>query len=124
MLPSLVFVFESFDNQGAHNTPEVILLNSTLQLGLQGKSKGASELGTHGMSRPGKTSAFKRICNITSVQLLLVDGVSLMQFGQDLTLQRVRAEICRCVKEFFGEVLEKKMKDTASLWDAVNRAAD
>ena len=119
-----VFDFESFDNEGAHNTPEGILLNSVLQLGDQGNSEGTSALGTHGMGGVGKTTALKKICSAEQVRSLFVDGVCFMQFGQDATLQKVREEICRCIRNFGGVEIAKDMESVANLGNVVNRAAE
>ena len=48
MPPNLVFDFESFDDEGVHNTPEGILLKSVLQFGVPGNSQGLQLLGRMG----------------------------------------------------------------------------
>ena len=120
---NLVFDFESFDDENRVSTPESILLNSVLHPGSRGSWQGASALGTHGMGGVGKTTALKRICSAESVQGLFADGVCFMQFGQDATLQKVREELCRCVRNF-GGVEAKDMGSTANLGNVVNRAAE
>ena len=124
-LPSnLVFDFETCDDEGAHITSEGILLNSVLQLGEQGNSQGASALGTHGMGGVGKTTALKKICCTESVRQVFVDGVCYMQFGQDVTLQKMIEEIRRCVRNFGGVEEAKDMRSAANLEVVVNRAAE
>ena len=124
-LPSnLVFDFESFDDENRVSTPESILLNSVLHLGLRGSLQGASALGTHGMGGVGKTTALKRICSAESVQGLFVDGVCFMEFGENATLQKVCEEICRCVRKFGGKEVVKLMRRATSLGEVVNYAAE
>ena len=72
----------------------------------------------------GNTTALKVICSAGSVQEYLADGLCFMQFGQDATLQKFRAEICRCVKKFGGKGKAKEMKDAESLENVVSQAAD
>ena len=121
---NLVFDFESCDHYGSFITSEGILLNSVLQLGEQGNSQGASALGTHGMGGVGKTTSLKKICGEESVRSRFVDGICFMQFGQDATLQKVREEICRCVRNFGGKDAAKDMRCAPNLADVVNRAAE
>ena len=124
-LPSnLVFDFESFDDDNCVSTPESILLNSVLHLGLRGNLQGASALGTHGMGGVGKTTALKRICSAESVKGRFVDGVCFMEFGQDAALQKVREEMCRCVRNFGGVEAAKDMGSAPTLGNVVNRAAE
>ena len=122
--PNLVFDFESCDDSGYYLTPEGTLLDSVLQLAEKKNSKGSSALGTHGMGGVGKTTALKKICSSGSVRSLFVDGVCFMQFGQDATIQKVREEICRCVRKFGGVQLAKDMRRAQNLSEVVNRAAE
>ena len=111
-LPSnLVFDFESDDDDNRDITPESILLNSVLLVGVR-ESQGASALSAHGMGGVGKATALKRICSTGSVQGLLVDGVCFMEFGQDATLQKVREEMVQ------------EMRKASCLSDVVTKAAE
>ena len=76
------------------------------------------------MGGVGKTSDLKRICSIRSVQSQFVDGVCFMQFGQDATLQNVREEMCRCVRNFGGVEVAKDMRSASNLGEVVSRAAE
>ena len=124
-LPSnLVFDFESFDDDNRVSTPESILLHSVLHLKSRGSWQGASALGTHGMGGVGKTTALKGICSAKSVRGLFEDGVCFMEFGENATFQKVREEICRCVRNFGRFETVKEMKKAQNLGEVVNRAAE
>ena len=83
-----MFDFESFDNDNRVSTPESILLNSLLHLRSRGSLQLASALGTRGMGGVGKTTALKNICSAKSVQGQFVDGICVVQFDPDPTLQK------------------------------------
>ena len=120
----MVFDFESYDDNNRTSTPESILLHSVLHLGSQGNSQGASAHGTHGMGGVGKTTALKKICNTETVKGVFKDGICFMEFGENATLEKVREEICRCVRKFGGKELVKEMRRTSSLRDVVAQAAE
>ena len=123
-LPSnLVFDFESYDDDNRNSTPESILLNSVLHHGVSSNSQGAPTFGTHGMGGVGKTTALKRICSVESVKQLFWDGVWFMEFGQNATLQNVREEICRCVRNSGGKELAKEIRRASSLREVVCQTA-
>ena len=124
LLSNLVFDFESFDDDNRVSTPESILLNSVLHLKSRGSWQGASALGTHKMGGVGKTTALKGICSSKNVQSQFEDGICFMEFGENATVQKVREEICRCVKKFGGKEVVKEMRRASSLRDVVKRAAE
>ena len=47
-----------------------------------------------------------------------------MEFGQDATLQKVREEMCNCVRNFAGVEDAKDMSSAANLGEVVGRAAE
>ena len=47
-----------------------------------------------------------------------------MQFGEIATLQKVREEICRCVRKFGGVQVPNAMRRAQNLGEVVNRAAE
>ena len=122
--PNLVFDFDSCDENGSYVTPEGTLLHAVLHLRENGNSQGASVIGTHGMGGVGKTTTLKRLCKEESVRSLFADGVCFMQFGQNATLQKVRDEMYRCVRNFGGAEVAKDMKSAANLGGVVNRAVE
>ena len=89
--------FESCDeDSGSYLVTEGMLLDSVLQLADKDNSEGSSALGIHGTGGVGKTKALKKMCR-TEFRSHFVDGVALLEFGQDATLLKVREEICKCV---------------------------
>ena len=124
-LPSnIAFDFESVDDGNRVSTQESILLKSVLNLRSGGSWQGASALGTHGMGGVGKTTALKGICSAESVRGLFADGICFMEFGENATVQKVREEICSCVRKFGGKELAKEMRKASSLRDVVSQAAE
>ena len=122
--PNLVFDFESFDDDNRVSAPESVLPNSVLHLKSRGSWQEASALGTHGIGGVGKTTALKGIYSSENVKSQFEEGVCLMEFGESATLQKVREEICRCVRNFGGFEAVKEMKKAQNLGDVVNRAAE
>ena len=76
------------------------------------------------MRGDGKTTALKRICSAESVKRLFEDGVCFTEFGENATLQKVREEICRFVRNFCGFEAAKETRRAQDLGDVVSRAAE
>ena len=120
----MVFDLDSVDDGNPVSTQESTLLKSVLNLRSGASWQRTSALGTHEMGGVGKTTALKGICSTESVRGLFVDGICFMEFGENATAQKVREQICSCVRKFGGKDSVKEMRKASSLRDVVRQAVE
>ena len=133
---TLVFDFESREHpSGPRTSPEGRLLDAVLRSAGADGSRGASALGirgmggvgTHGMGGVGKTTALKRMCYHEEVRGKFIDGVCILEFGQDADDAKVMSELIRLVSLLGGKNTAKEMREmqrSGKLGDVVDRAAE